>query len=135
MKANEREKLAWAAGLFDGEGCIHIRQNGHSVVLSLAMTHRPTIEQLGEILGYPWTLATLPPAQPHYKEQYRWSLRRQPEVLDCLSRLEPYIVTRREKLQFAKTIIKEYALKRATQKRIDRLVADAKLSNWIKSIV
>lgn len=55
------EEIAWAAGIFDGEGCIHIRRNAvtetsrhrtthYALITKVTMCHAPTIERLHRIL-------------------------------------------------------------------------------------
>jgi hypothetical protein len=56
------EEIAWAAGIFDGEGCIHIRRNAvtetsrhrtthYALITKVTMCHAPTIERLHRIFG------------------------------------------------------------------------------------
>lgn len=52
-----REQLAWAAGIFEGEGCISLlrrrspRSDIHSVMVSMYMTDRDVIERFSEIVS------------------------------------------------------------------------------------
>jgi len=52
-----REEIAWAAGIFEGEGCIHLHSPGTSpgtkrrAELTVAMKDRDVIERLQAILG------------------------------------------------------------------------------------
>lgn len=54
MSANtknwSRENLAWAAGLFDGEGCIHLSRSGY-IRLTLGMTDLDVVEKFSTVLG------------------------------------------------------------------------------------
>ena len=48
------EALAWAAGLFDGEGSVYLRQRGQypraGAMLTLEMTDRPTVERFAAVV-------------------------------------------------------------------------------------
>ena len=53
MPKSKTIDLAWAAGLFDGEGSIGVyaRKSGWYVVAQLQMSHRPTCHRFAEVVG------------------------------------------------------------------------------------
>ena len=56
LQFTSREEMAWAAGLFDGEGTIGVRRNGPAartrrIGLALGMTDRTVVERFASALG------------------------------------------------------------------------------------
>lgn len=89
--------LAWAAGLFEGEGCFNVgfRQSGKIIVQArLAMTDRDVVErfaavvQVGHLTG---------PRKKRVNEQlvYEWATQWGPGVLAVIQMLSPWFGNRR----------------------------------------
>lgn len=49
MNTEDACQLAWAAGLVDGEGCIHYDEGTELWNLAVKMTHEQTIRRLAEL--------------------------------------------------------------------------------------
>lgn len=98
---------AWAAGLFDGEGCVHFQKSTNNrPVLKLAMTHRKTVERFGAVVGVAFKLymhsqATARRSQRHWKPVYAWYITRIADVKIVLKGLLPYLVTKRREAKRA----------------------------------
>jgi outer membrane protein assembly factor BamA len=101
--------IAWAAGLFEGEGCISLPSN-HSVSLKLKMTDRDVVERLHALFPCPKievkNYATS--SNPNYKTQYGWNITDGKEITRILNLFMPYFGQRRkakaqELLAFIKT--------------------------------
>ena len=93
------EALAWAAGLFDGEGCVYMA--GHRVQMSLNNTHLPTVRRFHEIVGTGSVHATKNNSKPaHCKPMWAWHAScAKAEVV--LRSLLPWLVTKREQAEVA----------------------------------
>ncbi len=48
----DKEQLAWAAGLFEGEGCFHYRANPRCTVAKLESTDEDVVRKFGSTLGF-----------------------------------------------------------------------------------
>lgn len=87
---------AWAAGLFEGEGCIHLRANGRGVVLSLAMTDADVVRRFARVVGV-GSVTTLKPPRAGCQVPYRWTSGRAADVLTVMGALGPFFGERRAK--------------------------------------
>lgn len=98
---NEVE-IAWAAGLFEGEGCVarqpHHKVNGSgtydyvSYVLKVAMTDEDVIHKLQRVLGGKvYTRKTV----PDRKQAWTWQLAQESEVLRIARLFRPHMGLRR----------------------------------------
>jgi len=105
--------LAWAAGFFDGEGCVHLKRdyNGkqkqlkliptYSLRLMITNTHLASLERVREILN----IGSLRPLA-HYGEgpegKQRWEWRAASKQAESVLRLlMPYLTTKREQATLA----------------------------------
>ncbi len=101
----KKTDLAWAAGLFDGEGCITLKRdyNGsiptYSLRLVVVNTHLPALEELRLLFG----LGSIRQSAPRSKKQKaRWDWRvasRQAETV--LRLLLPHLRIKREEAKIA----------------------------------
>jgi hypothetical protein len=85
-------QLAWAAGLFEGEGCISVIPSG--IRLYLSITDRDVIEKFASIVGGNITKATTDYRRT--KPLHRWAQGKQEEVIRTLTLLWPYLCERRK---------------------------------------
>jgi hypothetical protein len=95
-----REDLAWAAGLFEGEGCVHVgvRKSGtHVLRLVLSMTDRDVVERMGQIMsvGRVYEVPKHATWQGHWKTQYRWVVDRADHIQAALAMFWPWLGDRR----------------------------------------
>jgi hypothetical protein len=91
-------ELAWAAVLFEGEGCIS-SSPGRSARLQLGMTDLDVVERFHRVMGIgkvygPYTPKTPPGAAPR-KTQWTWLAGGRADVLTGLSKLLPWLGARR----------------------------------------
>lgn len=98
----KKTDIAWAAGMFDGEGCVRIRRQlnsdlrnpHHSLVVDMTNTHRETVERFTSIMG----VGTI----YEYKKKGSYSYRATSQkALKVLTLLLPYLVTKREQAEVA----------------------------------
>lgn len=92
------ETDAWAAGLFEGEGCIHPRKDGRNVVLSLKMTDEDVVRRFALWAGCGTQITARPPATPKgtsRKATWRWQTGRREDVIRLLNLMMPYLGVRR----------------------------------------
>lgn len=91
-------QIAWAAGLFEGEGCItHIQRrptSGLYPVLQLSMTDFDVVQRFMGILGS-HTQSIVKPRKEHHKPQLMWRTAKKTEVQRILSLFLPYFGQRR----------------------------------------
>ena len=92
-------EVAWAAGLFEGEGCI-TRNLSHGKSyrkLSMNMTDKDVMQKFVDIIGYgnlngPYYYSG---DRAHCKPRWQWEIGRKGEVLRALKLLLPYFGERR----------------------------------------
>lgn len=92
-------KLAWAAGIFDGEGCINSTlPKRFQIRLEVKMTHKPTLELFGEILGCKVGVGY--EKRGNRRPQYRVRLY-QKKAIEALEKMLPYLVTKKDEANLA----------------------------------
>jgi hypothetical protein len=91
-------EIAWAAGLFEGEGCI-TRTISHGITkprISLGMTDKDVVERFGRIVGLQQIHSMKGPSrQDHWKDCWMWATCKKSEVLRILAMFLPYLGNRR----------------------------------------
>lgn len=89
------EEIAWAAGLFEGEGCIS-NAGKRSVPLTINSTDRDVLERFQEIVGCGGIYAIRRREQKaHHKEIWQWQVTARDEVTRILESFLPWLQTRR----------------------------------------
>jgi len=91
---DHESNIAWVAGLFEGEGCIHAPTSGRGVCLTLKMTDRDIVERLDALFPCP-RIGTKLPSQPHHKTQYIWTITKGEEMKSILALISPHFGERR----------------------------------------
>ena len=86
------EQIAWAAGVFEGEGCIIARANT-SGELIIGMTDRDVLERFHEIVGVGTITTEL--RKPPHSTCYRWSVSNARDCTMVLEALLPWFCERR----------------------------------------
>lgn len=85
-------ELAWAAGLYDGEGCVSSTGTGAQAVVGQSSSSDEAPEVLvrfqravgaGKING--------PYLRPNRRPHYRWTLGRRADVIDFYAKLWPFL--------------------------------------------
>ena len=87
--------IAWAAGLFEGEGCISIKKDYKGVGLQMVGTDRDVLERMCNLFGgsiYTMSMAKRP---AHHKQQYSWTLQKRDKVMSALEKMLPFFGQRR----------------------------------------
>jgi hypothetical protein len=107
---NEESLLAWAAGLFDGEGTIY-SANGR-VRASVHMTDLDVLETFHSNFG--GAIHKCKKQKEHHKESWRWSLQASSEAVNFLKKILPFLHNRRTKR--AKEAIEYYNIVEQQQK-------------------
>src|SRR4051812_22924933 len=98
-------EMAWAIGLFEGEGCITLnRSNGTSVRsgeqreyvnLVLSMTDEDVVRRFHKIVGF-GSISFFDPKIENRKRQWRWNSGARQDVYDFLKLIKPYLGKRRK---------------------------------------
>lgn len=88
------EGLAWAAGLFEGEGCIYrVHQGANRLALQLNMVDEDVVRRFAAIVGagnvYPR------PQKGNRQMQYRWRTGDQQQVHRIMALFLPWLGVRR----------------------------------------
>jgi hypothetical protein len=89
------KSIEWAAGLFEGEGCITTSSNGNSKSLQLEMTDLDVVQDFAQIVGAGNICYKKRLDKPKWKPTYRWTIQRREMVYKILSLLLPYFGLRR----------------------------------------
>jgi hypothetical protein len=99
------EQVAWAAGLFEGEGCFTMTARKRTPRASMYMTDEETVRRFHAIMGVGSVTATNPPSRPaHHKPQWMWCANgKDVETVLCL--LRPFLSSRR--LERGEEIVRE----------------------------
>ena len=85
--------IEWAAGLFEGEGCITRRSGGYPQ-LKLSMTDFDVVRRFGELVGVEkFYQRDFPDKQ--WKSQLEWCCRHRRDVTRILTDFLPYFGDRR----------------------------------------
>lgn len=90
----KQSNVAWAAGLFEGEGCLTIRGPWKSAALSLSSTDLDVLERFREVVGEGSIIG--PDVRGSNKPIWRWHVQGAAEVLVVIRLLEPYFGERRK---------------------------------------
>lgn len=89
---------AWAAGIFEGEGCTSFAiENGRCYPrLRVGMTDEDVVRRFHRVVGRGRVYGPYrDDANPHYKARYVWCAARQVDVAFIVSMLWPYLGERR----------------------------------------
>ena len=88
--------IVWAAGLFEGEGCISTpaRNNSQQRCIYIAMTDKDVMERFVSVVGYGNLNGPMWKANST-KPLWQWSIERRTEVLRILKMFLPHLGKRR----------------------------------------
>lgn len=88
------EETAWAAGLFEGEGCFSIHGKTRARA-SMSSTDRDVLEKFVEIVkcGSVWFI-NRGNQKPHHKDTYQWSVNGE-DCVHVFNMLKPFLCARR----------------------------------------
>ena len=107
------EDIAWAAGLFEGEGCIfqgkgRPRKDGTILLyprMTLNTTDQDVLNKFAKIVGV-GGIKIVETKEAHWKTQYQWWLTNTEEVKSLLKQFRPYLGKRR--LAKADQVLEDY---------------------------
>lgn len=85
-------EIAWAAGLLEGEGSFFTKTNGHSPVMSCAMTDLDILQRVQKILG--GTISNYTLRKSHWKKSWVWRVSGD-TAADGMKTILPYMGERR----------------------------------------
>ena len=74
MKIIDRERLAWAAGLFEGEGCIFVSKKHRNVSISVKMTDEDSVRRFHSYIGLGKVTGPVPRKNPRWKPYWVWAV-------------------------------------------------------------
>lgn len=100
--------LAWAAGLFDGEGCIFISRQtrisrpsvGYALKTSVSMVHLPTLERLRDVVGAGNVYGHRSGRNPRSRQSWQWCAYNKRAML-VLRLLRPFLTTKAKEADLA----------------------------------
>lgn len=114
MTQDREITIAWAAGLFDGEGSISIV--GNRVQTVIEMTDLDLLERVQKNFG--GKIYKLKTRQEHWKQAWRWQISSTKKAVEFLEIIYPYLgVRRKHKVDEAKRIMLYNRFIKAEQKR------------------
>lgn len=94
-------EAAWAAGLFDGEGCIMISSNNHRwyrLTVKIGMCHKPALEKLNRL----WPGRFRRKLPTHYSKKVAWYwILESKNAAQFLKVICPYSVVKRDEIELA----------------------------------
>ena len=85
-------ELAWATGLFEGEGCIHLRKDYRSVKLEMNQTDYDVLLRLQNYFG--GKIYDMPKKE-NRKQMWKWLVARKALVIPLLEAMLPMLGERR----------------------------------------
>lgn len=111
---NNEQLLAWAAGLFEGEGCIGIvkkKGKSQSVRLQLSSTDRDVLDRFQSVMGFGAIrdASGSPSFQPHWKSKFTWATAQRDHVVWFAENIGPMLCERRSS-RLAECMAEVYSL-------------------------
>ena len=94
-KAPTRTELAWAAGLFDGEGSLTLYRN-KSPIFELAMTYQGAVVRFSQVLGLRPPIKRRPHGPLSRKVSWRTRVESWGETERVLRLMLPYLVAKQQ---------------------------------------
>jgi hypothetical protein len=91
--SNETD-IAWAAGLFEGEGCITQEVSKHAQMLKIVSTDYDVLVKFMSIVGV-GRLESRKKAADHHKDQWQWRVQDAQGITLVLEMLMPHFCLRR----------------------------------------
>lgn len=119
--------LAWVAGYFDGEGCVHIRAWNRGVELSIVNTDPNTLHSIRERFGF-GALRVLREPTDRHRKQYVWKVVKLADVRSFLIRVRPYLTTKAQKADLAIAYICKSVERQQAQQEQDARVRELRAS-------
>jgi hypothetical protein len=115
---NKETDIAWAAGLFEGEGCIMSSgpSRYHGIQLTLNSTDEDVVRKFYEIVGVGnFSGPFMYKSSKMKKPQWRWQTAKQAHVLFVICKFFPYLSQRRK--EKAVEVIRNRIIAQSTYKK------------------
>lgn len=103
MNTQNKLDLAWAAGLFEGEGCICF--SNKTILLSVDMTDEDTVHKFFKIIGYGYLNGPYKAKKISYKPHWQWRVQGNQYPQTIIAAFWPWLGSRR-KQQFKDSVAK-----------------------------
>src|SRR3990167_6635936 len=92
----DKTDLAWAAGLFDGEGTVGVRRNGDKarlrrIGMSVRMSCKDAVEKWAQIAGTKITVPIIPSYYPNAKPLYSAAIQNFEGVQAAIAKMWPWL--------------------------------------------
>jgi hypothetical protein len=94
MNDRSSESVAWAAGLFEGEGYVHARKDGGTEI-GLEMCDEDVVRRFAQIVGVGNVTARA--ERKGWQAAYAWRSSDRWDVADVLQTLRPFMGRRRKR--------------------------------------
>lgn len=91
--SDDREEIAWAIGIIEGEGWIGSHNRAQIPRIEVSMTDHDVIERLRNFLG--GTINSVKPRKPHHKPAWRWVHSRKTFTYLLLAEIQEHMSERR----------------------------------------
>lgn len=94
-------EIAWAAGLYEGEGWISVERHQYKdtvcyyTVLGIDMTDKDILDRFPEIFDYGSVKPKKKGKKDHYKEQFTWRVYKYSKILEVVELISPWLGKRR----------------------------------------
>jgi len=130
---NERDRLIWAAGFFDGEGCISVNRKGDGGLqrqASLHGTHEESVRLFHSIIGE-GNVYLRPARQPQHKDGWTWVAASR-AADRAISKLSPYLIVKAKQadlLLAVQTHVKVGDQRSVNRAALDEIVRSVKALN------
>lgn len=95
---NQESEAAWAAGIFEGEGCFAVDRRCHgSPRLRVTMTDEDVIRRLHQAVGGRGSVCAVSrkDSKPHWKQPWLWTVTNEEDVLAVVTMFLPWLGERR----------------------------------------
>lgn len=108
MIFSSNENLAWAAGLFEGEGCFSLAVKQRSLSTSVVSTDKDVIERFLTVMRFGSLIGPIPPPKkhPNWKPKWLWKCSNFEEFQQTVILLWPWLQSRRRAK--AKRVLQKY---------------------------
>ena len=117
-----RRSVGWAAGLFDGEGCISATFQPYAhLQVSVANSHRRALEWFRVVVGSGKVYMIGKPTRKT-RTKWQWRIGSRADVERVLSLLLPFLVIKRMEAKATLSFLKRSAKRRRLRMRIDLLI-------------
>jgi hypothetical protein len=91
----DKASIAWAAGVFEGEGWMAYREKPASWQASVTMTDEDVVLRFAAVVGVGRVRGPIKKQRAHYKDQWQWCVSSRADVVLFLEMVLPWLGERR----------------------------------------